>query len=282
MANIPLRSIEFPGLDENTYVIHPVENLAPPFSKSTAYAVGDLVTYDSRLWKCKTETTAGDNWDSSKWELTSIDTALDDIKNVLDGLTYVPIAISSFSVSPSVVEIGSTVTSVTATYSLNKVPVSLKLDNATADPKASGTIVKSDLTLTADKVWKLDASDAGSATKPPTTVTKSVTTYFRNKIHFGVAASVTVDDSLLLSALATHEFATGRAKTFTVNAGANQYIWFACPYSFGTPKFKVGGFDGGFRLMSTFTHTNASGYESNYQVWRSDNPSLGSTTVEVS
>ena len=72
-----------------------------------------------------------------------------------------------------------------------------------------------------------------------------------------------------------------KAKTFTVNAAASQHIYYAIPTRYGTPSFKVGGFEGGFAKAATIDFTNASGYEESYDIWKSDNAGLGSTTVVV-
>ena len=74
----------------------------------------------------------------------------------------------------------------------------------------------------------------------------------------------------------------GRAKTFTVNAGAGQHIFYALPTSYGACSFNVGGFDGGFSKVSTFEFTNAQGHAENYDVYKSTNANLGNTTVKVS
>ena len=74
---------------------------------------------------------------------------------------------------------------------------------------------------------------------------------------------------------------TGKGETITVNAAANQYIYYCIPYKWGTPIFNVGGFDGGFDEVSRFNITNTYGHTELYSVWRSDNYSLGKTTVAI-
>lgn len=80
---------------------------------------------------------------------------------------------------------------------------------------------------------------------------------------------------------ATGELAAWYSKTFTLNAAAGQHIYYAFPASWGTPRFFVGGFEGGFALLKTFDHKNASGATISYAVWKSTNAGLGNTTVEV-
>lgn len=44
------------------------------FSASSTYAVGDYVTKDSKIYKCKTAISTAAAWDSSKWdEVTTLD-----------------------------------------------------------------------------------------------------------------------------------------------------------------------------------------------------------------
>lgn len=73
-----------------------------------------------------------------------------------------------------------------------------------------------------------------------------------------------------------------RSTQFTTTASGTQHIYFACRTAYGTPTFIVGGFAGGFSLVSnSISVTNAFGYVDTYQLWVSDNVGLGATTVTV-
>ena len=72
-----------------------------------------------------------------------------------------------------------------------------------------------------------------------------------------------------------------QVKTFTVNSGVNQYVWYALPTRYGDPVFNVGGFDGGFTKVSTLNFINLSGYAEEYIVYRSDNSNLGKKIIKV-
>lgn len=118
--------------------------------------------------------------------------------------------------------------------------------------------------------------------------TKLLHIHAYNGVYTGAASSPDVIDAVFLNTL-KKSVADGYARTFTVDAKAGQYIWYACPTKFVavlennvTPTFNVGGFDGGFSKVATFDFTNSVGYTEEYQVWRSDNVGLGSTTVVVS
>lgn len=193
-------------------------------------------------------------------------------------LQYTPLAISAFSASPSQAELGSTVSSVTLSYTMNKKPESATLDgSAQTISQASGSISLTGLSLAENKTWTLAATDEKSAS-----ASKTAALSFLNKAHYGAAVTPeTINSSFLLS-LANGVLTATRARTFSVNAGANQYIWYAVPASFGACAFTVGGFLGGFTKVITITHTNSSGRQASYDIYRSDNPGLGETTVIVS
>lgn len=104
---------------------------------------------------------------------------------------------------------------------------------------------------------------------------KECTTKFYNGVYYGASSSVQEIQNMSRYLQATV------ACKFNVDAGANEYIWYACPLKYGDPEFSVGGFDGGFSLYKTVNFTNLNGYTEMYQIWRSDNRNLGKQTVIV-
>lgn len=188
---------------------------------------------------------------------------------------YKAMAVSSLTVSPSQAERGSTVADVTLKWSLSKVPTELTLNDEPVTVADTQKVV-SGANLTSDTTYTLKATDARGASAQ-----RSATVYFRDKRHWftGSYGADAVTDEVLNAA--TGELATSRAKTFAVEAGEGQHIFYAFPHSWGTPSFFVGGFEGGFSLLKTFDHVNASGASVSYDVYKSTNAGLGSTTVEV-
>lgn len=85
MSNKPLKSIKFPDLAD-TYVVSPGSNLAPNYSSSSTYAVGDLVTYDEILYECATAITAAEAWDSTKWTAVSVADIIESVKEDISAL----------------------------------------------------------------------------------------------------------------------------------------------------------------------------------------------------
>ena len=101
-----------------------------------------------------------------------------------------------------------------------------------------------------------------------------------NGVYYGVSAIPSSYDSAFVLKL-TKALQGSRNKTFTLNAGAGQYIFYAIPARYRECGFNVGGFDGGFTKVSTFDFTNASGYKESYYLYKSDNANLGNTTVSA-
>lgn len=196
------------------------------------------------------------------------------VEDALNALLYKAPAINSFTNTVNTVEMGSTVTTVTFNWSTNKTPKTLMFDSETITPTDKSKTLSS-LSVKANKNWTLKMTDEKGAT---TARSSGVT--FLNGVYYGVgtvAASGGVTNEFIKGL--TKNLAGSKGKTFTVNAAAGQYIYYAVPKRFGTVAFNVGGFDGGFTLLATFKFTNASGYAEDYYVYKSDNAGLGNTTV---
>lgn len=196
------------------------------------------------------------------------------VKDVLDDLLYTPIQITSFSNNVNTVEMGTTVNTVQLNWNYNKTPKTLTLDGSTVEVSLKSKTIES-AGIKTNKTYTLKATDDRNATAQKTTSIN-----FLNGVYYGVAAKKTSFDSAFILTL-TKKLQGSKACTFTVNAGASQYIYYAIPTRYGTPAFKVGGFDGGFAKAGTIQFTNASGHTESYDIWISDNASLGNTTVNV-
>lgn len=203
----------------------------------------------------------------------------DEYKQMIDDLAYVKIAVNSMIATNSSNEIGATVTASDVTWSLNKEPKTQKIQFGSESEETLGTDVRSKSytgkTVTSNTTIKLTVTDERDAS-----VSRSVSISFQPKVYYGVSADPNALDSSAINGL-TGVLTSSKARTFSANAGAGQYIVYIIPSSFGTPTFNVGGFDGGFKKTKTLEYTNASGYAQNYDVWQSVNAALGQTSVTV-
>ena len=203
---------------------------------------------------------------------TASDSNILTVKDALDKLLYVDLSISLSSNVAATLEKGRTINNVTFNWSYNKKVVSQIFNNEVLDKDvrvyAYGTPFNSNKTFT------LSANDGTKS------FTKNISFNFLNGRYWGVSNSTSYD-SVLINNL-SKELSSSRGKTFTVNCGADQYIYYCIPTSFGTPTFTVGGFSGGFNKVSTIKFTNTYGYVENYDIYKSTNNNLGNTTVVVS
>lgn len=204
------------------------------------------------------------------------------LESAIDDLQYKPITVNSFTVSPNLVEKGSSILAFTYSYSFNKIPATLRIDGEVFDPVISG----SEDMVTMDPIMQsttftLVATDNGSSTNQPASVTKTATMTFANRVYYGVSEiPAQINDAFLKGLQST--LSNTRARTITLNVTSGKYAWYALPSQLGTCNFNVGGFDGGFTKVAEFSHTNNSGHSETYHVYRSDNPSLDSIKVVIS
>ena len=198
------------------------------------------------------------------------------VKKALDDLLYQAVSISSFTNNVNRAEIGSTVNTVVLNWEINKTPAALTLDGADIDA-ALRTKTIENANLKGTKTWRLKATDERGAVSEKTTDIS-----FLNGAYYGSAAIPEAIDKAFVTSLTKKELTWTRARTVQFTADAGKYIWYAIPARFGTPGFKVGGFDGGFSKVQTFDFENPSGYTESYDVWRTDNAGLGDTTVVIS
>lgn len=200
-------------------------------------------------------------------------TQIEDILSRLSALEYVPIAINSFTNNIGTVELGTTINSITFSWSTNKTPTSLKIGTTELDTSVT-TYTLTGQSVESNTTYKLTAADE------KTSVEKTTAVSFVNGVYYGISEERTINSAFILKL--TKSLQGSRSKTFTVTAGDAQYIWYAAPTRYGKCSFNVGGFDGGFSLIDTVSFTNASNYTENYYVYRSDNDNLGVQTVKVS
>lgn len=195
---------------------------------------------------------------------------VDNLYTMMDELMYKAITITSFNISPSTAELGSTVGTLTLTWAYSKEPQWQKLDSVEINNTIKSVTYNG---ITSNKTYTIQVSDG------KTTISRSASISFMNARYFGVSNKDTYDNSFILSL--SKALTNSKNCSFTVDCGEGQYIYFAIPTRFGNPTFTVGGFEGGFVLVSTLDFTNSSGYTEPYHIYKSENSNLGNTTVNV-
>jgi hypothetical protein len=190
-------------------------------------------------------------------------------------------AINNFSCSTENLELGQSVSSPHFSASYNSTVSSARLKDsvlnswqALASPYQSfnspGTFSK---TTASSIIFTLEAHRLDGTVK----TASSIINWLPRKFWGTGAAGISIDQ------LQNNVLSNSYSQVFTVNATSNEYIYLAIPSSFGSPTFSVGSLEGGFRLFqSNISITNSYGVTILYDLWKSDNHSLGTTTVNVS
>ena len=240
---------------------------ATPFT----WSLGDDLEYEMTIW-VGGDIITDEKLNKIELQLLKYANALNEHEAILQELLYVPISISSLSLSKSVVEIGDVLSGLVVTWAYNKEDiVSQKFNGLEVGIDDREYTETED--ITSNKTYTLEVSDGKNTT------TKSTTVKFLNGKYYGVAQEGTYDSDFIKGL--TKVLAENKNGNFTVNCGENEFIYFCIPTRFGTPRFSVGGFEGGFFKVDTIEFTNNFGYSENYDIYRSDNSSLGNTTVNV-
>lgn len=173
------------------------------------------------------------------------------------------LVILTFTASPTYIELGSNST-VNLAWSLNK-----EATTQTINGEAVTGTTKQYTNVSETTSYLLTVSD-GSAT-----VHKTATVTAANQIYYG--ADTDLSNVTSLSKVLSND----KERRITVNAGAGEYIIYAYPARLGEATFYVGAWEGGFEPAVEMTLTNASGYAETYKVYRSTNPNLGETVVDI-
>lgn len=186
-----------------------------------------------------------------------------DIRARLDALEYQEMKINSFSASPATCELG-TSAQIDLSWSLNKPAVYQTIDGM----PASGSSAQFS-NVTSSHTYTLYATDG------KTTASRQAAVEFANQIYYGAAEDLTNVTAL------SKTLSNKKTRTINVTANEGEYIIYAIPARLGSVVFYVGGFEGGFEDPVEQSLMNSSGYQETYRVYRSTQPNLGNTTVEV-
>ena len=206
-------------------------------------------------------------------DLHALEDMIRDLADRVAELHYEPIDITSCYVSPSTVELGANVDSVTVTWALNKEPASQSVEGEVVDiAKRSKKI---NLSERADKSFTVKAQDEQGAEDTATAWLR-----FYNGVYYGTLdASAVINSAAILRM--TRSLQPSKVITFTATASAGQKFAYALPSRYGTPAFNVGGFDYVWTKAATFDFTNGSGHTEEYVVWVNDEVVVGTRTIKV-
>lgn len=208
--------------------------------------------------------------------------AITDLADAVARLSYGGIDVSALTVTPSVAEIGTTVTSVALAWTVSRAAPTAQTVTWTGG--GSATLVASDrakaatLSRTSDTTFVVTATDATAPAGAANTDNASVTLRFLPRRYWGVSVAATLDSAGVM-ALAGTDLSDVRALSFESNPAA-QYVYYAYPASMGdVPRWMLGSFLED-PVKSTVPVTR-NGLTVSYLVMRSTNKLTGRVPVSV-
>ena len=207
---------------------------------------------------------------------TNVEEALN---KLISDYYYVKPSINSFTATPNggIFEVGHVVSApITFNWSYNKDITTQTLTDCTLADNTVRTATY-DTDISSNKTFTLTANDGKN------NVSKNISYSFTNKVWYGSAAEGTYDDSFILG-LSTGKLQTNKNGTYTVTVADREYFFIAMPQSYNNSDElvgKIGGFETTFGRVATINHTNASGYATNYNIYKSTNASLGAISFII-
>lgn len=212
------------------------------------------------------------------------------IKDALDILLYTDLLITSFYNNQTLIEKGASVTETVLYWIINK-DVSLLTSCGltwTGSPMAQdmlGEMTGSTGTYTHTSTYSTDRTYSMTATDGTSTSTKTTTVLFRDSVYWDALTEPTSYTTAWILTLADYTPKDNFLGTYSFNAGSGEYIYFAIPKTLAdahTPYFWIGGFNVTFdKVGGTISHTNDSGGVADYYIYKSGQPNLGVTDVQI-
>lgn len=183
-------------------------------------------------------------------------------------LKYVPIEITGIGNNIGTMEIGSTFDSILISWSLNKDPASQTINGEEID------IAQRSATMGMADAYTLTVTDERG--KEDTAETK---VNFYNGVYYGSMDYGAAIDSAVILGL-TKKLQNSKALNFETPGDGKRPVY-ALPTRYGTPTFKIGGFEYEWEKVATFEFTNASEYTESYDVWMHGQNVADRITVNV-
>lgn len=205
------------------------------------------------------------------------------VQAALDALLYNKPSIISFEVTPSIVQLGSRLTSLdfkwqipadTDSYVTKQVITDAAgrvVEEVPAGVYAVTHIFPSGEEVTANSTYTLTVTDSTGSV-----IAKQTEVRFVQKIYWGTSASSAITTSSEIIALQNNDFMDIKSgdpydRKFTFDASGGRYIYFAIPKAFGIgiDDFMIGNFfNNNWTVTDEFDFTNESGETQKYMIFK--------------
>lgn len=194
------------------------------------------------------------------------------ISSLRADMEYAPIEITGISIAPNVAQLGSVVVDPVMRWTLSRMPTAQDIAGEYLDPHQREQVLEE--SFDGPCHFTLTVTDERGAQ-----ATGTVAIAFYNAVYWTSrrnSRGMPADGELhQMSA----RIQNGRSLTINASAGVGEYVLYAIPSRYGTPKFWCGGLQAAFEKVGTMAHTNEAGYQEDYDVWISEADGL--TGVEI-
>jgi len=165
-------------------------------------------------------------------------------------------------------EKGSTITSVSLSWSYNKSIVNQSLNGLSIDASIRDEVLTG-LSITTNTPFTIIGNDGTNSCSSTTNVN------FYDKRYWGTSANTSLNDAEIIAL--SSEFSTSRGQSRNFNCSGGKYFYFAYPAFWGSASFTVGGLAFSDMNLTTRSFVNASGYSESYNIYRCNNIQTGSS-----
>ena len=129
--------------------------------------------------------------------------------------------------------------------------------------------------VSSDKIFTLTVSDDENS------ASSSVSYKFVNNVFWGSASIADTYDSAFINALPNKKLTTSVNGTYSFNVAEGEFGFWAVPSNMTISTIWVNGFSADLDYLGTVSYTNVKGYTTEYKLYKTSRPSLGTFSAEI-
>ena len=232
---------------------------------------GNVVLKDNGSNEGTAETTSYTN--ANYPDYTNVDLAL----NALFNKVYYVKPTCSLSVDKQggTFEMGTVISApITFNWTTNKDIKSQTLTGCTlADASVRSATYNTD--VSSDKIFTLTVSDDENS------ASSSVSYKFVNNVFWGSASIADTYDSAFINALPNKKLTASVNGTYSFNVAEGEFGFWAVPSNMTISTIWVNGFSADLDYLGTVSYTNVKDYTTEYKLYKTSRPSLGTFSAEI-
>ena len=232
---------------------------------------GNVVLKDNGSNEGMAETTSYTN--ANYPDYTNVDLAL----NALFNKVYYVRPTCSLLVDKQggIFEMGTVISApITFNWTTNKDIKSQTLTGCTlADASVRSATYNTD--VSSDKIFTLTVSDDENS------ASSSVSYKFMNNVFWGSASIADTYDSAFINALPNKKLTTSVNGTYSFNVAEGEFGFWAVPSNMTISTIWVNGFSADLDYLGTVSYTNVKDYTTEYKLYKTSRPSLGTFSAEI-